>query len=235
MDAPFTRGLAWYRYKALEEEFISATKYFPFEKTYKDVWSEFFSDLLIKTCNSIDSFFRNMINVKDNKPCDSNPHIQGLLHSKRSRNINFFRDCFEPMYALSTATVDIAYGLTFYDTKVCPFSEFENNGIPAWWTAYNHVKHTWFDCIKEATLESVINALAGLFLLNVLNISSRKYLLYYQNVIKGEYLRNSSEILDMVIQSKVGLPINWATFEIVASTPIFSHKYRIDPNTVFNG
>lgn len=58
LDAPFNRGLAWYRYKGLEEEFISASKYFPFQKKYKDTWSEFFADLLTKIGSSIDSFFQ---------------------------------------------------------------------------------------------------------------------------------------------------------------------------------
>lgn len=168
MNAPFNRGLAWYRYKSLEDEFVSATRYFPFEKAHKGIWSEFFSDLLTKTCNSIDSFFRNML--KDTAPCCSYPHVQ-VLSKKRKKDITYFRDFFEPIYALSGAEVDIAYGLTFYDTKFRPFEDFGNNQIPVWWTAYNHVKHTWFDCAKEATLECVVGALAGLFILNVLNTS----------------------------------------------------------------
>jgi hypothetical protein len=81
-DAPFTRGLAWYRYKGLEDEFVSATKYFPFQKEHKDIWSEFFSDLLTKTCSSIDSFFKNMLRDKESS-CPY-PHIQQLQASARA-------------------------------------------------------------------------------------------------------------------------------------------------------
>jgi hypothetical protein len=102
LDAPFNRGLAWYRYKSLEDEFLAATRYFPFEKAYKGIWSEFFSDLLIKTGNSVDSFFRNML--KDTTPNHCNyPHVRGLLASHRSRNIHFFRDMYDPIYLLSGA------------------------------------------------------------------------------------------------------------------------------------
>jgi hypothetical protein len=230
MDAPFTRGLAWYRYKGLEEEFIQATKYFPFEKKHKEIWSDFFGDLLIKTCNSIDSFFRNMLKDKDATPSCPYPHVQELQNSRRKKDIYYFRDFFEPIYALSGAEVDIAYGLTFYDAKFRPFDKFRENDIPAWWTAYNHVKHTWFDCLEEATLECVISALAGLFLLNVLNTSSRLYLLKNQNVIKWDNMESIPEALkiNLVKTSKIGFPKEWSSYNFTASTPVFIHSYRID-------
>ncbi len=232
MDAPFNRGLAWYRYKCLEEEFISATKYFPLEKAHKAVWSEFFGDLLIKACNSIDSFFRNML--KDTTDClGSYHHVAKLEASRRKKDMNYFRDFFDEIYALSGAKVDIAYGLTFYDKEFCPFGEFAEGKVPAWWTAYNHVKHTWFDSIEEATLEAIISALSGLFILNVLNTSSRLYLLKYQNVISWEYMNGASE--DLRIQfmgsSKIGIPKELKNYHITASTPIFVHTYRVDQNS----
>ncbi len=229
MDAPFSRGLAWYRYKSLEDEFLSATRYFPFEKTHKKIWSEFFSDLLTKAGNSIDSFFRNMLKDASTCSCDYQ-HIQPLLTSRKKRDIHFFRDLFEPMYFFSGAEVSIAYGLTFYEKNFRPFEEFSRNGIPEWWTAYNHVKHTWFDCIEEATLENVVSALAGLFILNVLNTSSRSYLIKHQNVIKCDFMKSitNSEIEDIMKKSKMGIPKNWSTFNFIASTPVFEHAYRSD-------
>jgi hypothetical protein len=235
MDAPFNRGLAWYRYKSLEDEFIAATKYFPFEKPHKDIWSEFFSDLLTKTCSSIDSFFRNML--KDTTVCLAQyPHVAELQAKNikdKDKNINYFRDFFEPIYVLSGAEVDIAYGLTFYDTKLCPFKEFSSKKIPTWWDSYNHVKHTWFECIEEATLENAVSALAGLFLLNVLNPSSKMYLIKYQNVIKWNYLKNAPDAtkLRLLNDSRMGIPKPWAGYDITASTPVFVHKYRVDPNS----
>jgi hypothetical protein len=230
MEAPFTRGLAWYRYKGLEEEFIQATKYFPFEKKHEQIWSEFFGDFLIKTCNSIDSFFRNMLKVKDDTACCQYPHVPALQASRRKKDIYYFRDFFEPIYALSGAEVDVAYGLTFYDSKFRPFAKFAEGNIPDWWTAYNHVKHTWFDCLKEATLESIVGALAGLFVLNVLNTSSREYLLKYQNVIKWDFMEASSEAqrIKLIKASKIGMPKEYSGYNFTASSPIFIHNYRID-------
>ena len=233
MDAPFSRGLAWYRYKSLEDEFLAATRYFPFEKTHKKIWSEFFSDLLTKTGNSIDSFFRNMLKDVSSCSCDYQ-HIDALLASRRKRDIRFFRDLFEPMYFLSGVEVSIAYGLTFYEKNFRPFEKFGCNEIPEWWTAYNHVKHTWFDCIEEATLENVVSALAGLFILNVLNTSSRLYLIKHQNVIKWDFMTSipSETIEDLMKKSKIGIPNNWSEYNFTARTPVFVHVYRSDKKTI---
>ena len=233
MDAPFSRGLAWYRYKSLEEEFLSATKYFPFVKAHREIWSEFFSDFLTKTGNSIDSFFRNML--KDKTTSSSNySHVAGLITSGRKRDINFFRDMFDPMYSLSGAGVSIAYGLTFYDRNLRPFKEFEHKQVPAWWKAYNHVKHTWFDCVEEATLANVVSALAGLFLLNVLNTSSRLYLIRHQNVIRWDFMESESrpQIEQVMGKSKMGIPKNCAGYNFTANTPVFIHAYRNDKTTI---
>jgi hypothetical protein len=188
--------------------------------------------LLTKTGNSIDSFFRNML--KDTTPISSNyPHVAGLIASRRPRDIHFFRDLYDPIYLLSGAGVGIAYGLTFYDKNLHPFYEFRRQRVPAWWTAYNHVKHTWFDCIEEATLANVISALAGLFLLNVLNTSSRMYLIKHQNVIRGDFMESMSrsQVEHAMEGSKMGIPKNWAHYNFTANTPVFVHAYRSDKAT----
>lgn len=225
MRASFSRGLAWHRYEGLEDEFLDVTKYFPFEKTHKTIWSEFFSDFLTKIGNSVDSFFRNMLN---DKIFDSYHHVSAL--KGRRKNINYFRDFFEPIYKLSGAEVDIAYGLTFYDSKYRPFEDFQKEKNPTWWDSYNHVKHTWFDSIEEATLENVAGALAGLFILNVLHIESREYLIKYQDVIVCDYMRSipMSLLVKVVKASMIGIPTNWGHYNFVARTPLFTHTFRID-------
>ena len=236
LDAPFNRGLAWYRYKSLEEEFISATKYFPFEKKHSQIWSEFFSDLLTKIGNSVDSFFRNML--KDTM-FDSFPNVIALRETektkKRNKDINYFRDFFEPIYQFSGAEVDIAYGLTFYDSKYRPFGEFETNQVPIWWNAYNHVKHTWFDCIEEATLENVVASLGGLFLLNILHKESQEYLIKYQDVMVRDFQTSLTqrEVLKLMKESIIGIPNRWNSFNFRARTPLFTHTFRVDTNSPF--
>ena len=229
MYTPFSRGLAWYRYKRLEDEFLKATEYFPFQEKFEEMWSEFFGDLLTKIGNSIDSFFRNMLN---DARFDSYPHVSELKGGKRERNINYFRDFFEPLYRLSGVQVKTAYGLTSYG-EIHPFEDFindEQNKIPKWWSAYNHVKHTWFECLEEATLKYTINALAGLFVLNVLHKESQEYLVRYQDVIVWDFMEstNTKVILDTLEKSMIGIPKSWRNYHFLARTPLFTHAFRLD-------
>jgi hypothetical protein len=226
MIDPFARGIAWYKYKRLEEDFVDATLYFPFEKGYKEIWSEHFGDLIAKVGNAVDSFFRMML--KD-KSFDSFPHVPRLRTSRRKHDINYFREFFEPIYQLSGVEVEIGYGLTFYETKASPFKEFKSNDIPEWWTAYNHVKHEWFDCIQEATLENTIRALAGLFVLNILHKRSQQYLIRYTNVIYFEFLDKRQTEANMM-KSMIGIPKGYSNWKVKAETPLFRHLFRVDKN-----
>lgn len=89
MIDPISRGIAWYKYKRLENNFVNATLYFPFEKGYREIWSEHFSDLIVRVGNSADSFFRIML--KD-KTFDSYPHVFALKRSRKKRDIVYFKD-----------------------------------------------------------------------------------------------------------------------------------------------
>jgi len=226
MIDPFRRGIAWYKYKRLESDFIDATLYFPFEKGYKEIWSEHFSDLIVKIGNSVDSFFRTML--KD-RLFDSYSHVSALKRSRRKRDITYFRDFFEPIYQLSGVEVDIAYGLTFYEKNRCPFKEFSSNRIPDWWTSYNRVKHEWFDRIKDATLKNTIEALAGLFVLNILHKENQQYLVRHTNVISNHYL-DKKQIETSLMESMTGVPWGVSDFIIKAETPLFTHIFRVDEN-----
>ena len=223
MIDPFRRGIAWYKYKRLESDFINATSYFPFEDKHKEIWSEHFSDLITKIGNSIDSFFRIML--KEDL-FNSYPHVSTLRRSRKSRDIHYFREFFEPIYQLSGARVLIGYGLAFYSRHCRPFEEFADKGVPRWWTAYNHVKHQWFDKIEEATLENTVEALAGLFVLNILHKKSKRYLIRNTNVISVPFGK-TSHLKKNLLDSMIGVS-NIGDYEVIAQTPLFTHVYRVE-------
>lgn len=55
------------------------------------------------------------------------------------------------------------HGLTF-----TPWEEWKKpKGLPLWWTAYNKVKHERNAHFPQANLENALNAVGGLFLLNL--------------------------------------------------------------------
>jgi len=208
---------SWYKYNNLEKELVDSTRYVPLMNSHNIVWSEFLGDLLVKVGNTIDSFFRFAYTNDTGKP-----------HS--SCDINNFRDFFEPKYQLSGVLVEAAYGLTEYGS-IKPFKEFNSNIKPKWWDAYNHVKHEWFDCLQEATLENTLNALAGLFILNILYKESQKHLIRSSDVFFADYLRKE-DIEKALKDSYIGVPIKCKNFNFVARTQLFTHILRIDENII---
>lgn len=226
---PFLNGNSWHMYTRLEKEFIETISYVALEINHRKVWSERFSDLLIRIGSSVDSFFRYMVNSKSFDDQETVKKLRGEIRRKPDwfPNMTDFRKTFEPIYKFSTVEVEAVYGLTFYD-KLQPFKDF-NKKTPPWWHAYNKVKHGMFEQLKNsATLENSIEALAGLFVLNVLQKESQKYLIRYTNVIFAEYM-SKSDIERFLSESFVGVPKNIVS-QFTAKTPLFTHIFRKDKN-----
>lgn len=81
--------------------------------------------------------------------------------SVKATNIHGFREALferEPGLASAEAT------LMTINERILPFSEWTADQSPAWWTAYNKVKHDPTTGLTGATLANVRDALAGLAL-----------------------------------------------------------------------
>lgn len=231
---PFERGKAWFLYSKLERDFIDTTSYVALETVHGNVWSEKFGELLTRTGDLVDSFFRLMI---DSKSLDGEKLVKDLrikIQTERQKDPNWFpkigdfRATFDPIFSLSSVEVEADYGLTNYG-KLQPFKDFDKHS-PSWWDPYNKVKHEIFqEMEKKATLENSINALAALFVLNILHKESQRYLVRYTDTIFAEFLqRNQME--QSLSASFVGSPQNMTAFKFVARTQLFTHVFRTDPD-----
>ena len=221
-------------YNKLERDFIDTTSYVALETDHSSVWSEKFGELLTRTGDIVDSFFRLMIDSKslDGETTVKHLRAKKLTEQKRNKNwfpkIGDFRATFDPVFGLSSAEVEADYGLTYYG-KLKPFKDFDKQS-PSWWDPYNKVKHEIFEQIeKKATLENTLNALASLFVLNILHKESQRYLIKYTNIIFGEYLRKP-DIEKFLGASFVGSASNAPSYRLVAKTPLFTHGFRVDPD-----
>jgi len=232
----FERGKAWYMYSRLEREFIDTTTYIGFEQVHKDVWSEKFAELLVRIGDLMDSSYRLMINSKslDNemKINELRNKIQQKRNNPKTKNwnpdINDFRITFNTIFQLSSVEVEADYGLTYYGT-LQPFKKFDKNP-PLWWESYNKIKHEIFEQIeKRATLENVISALAGIFILNILHKESQRYLIRYTDVFFAEYL-DKRHLEKELGKSFIGKPKGYDGWQFIAKTPLFTHKLRTDYN-----
>lgn len=89
-----------------------------------------------------------------------------LAEEKNQRNMGHYKiflcDCMQEQ--ITTARVKILRSeLSFAPWEV--LSEGPNVALP-WWSSYNNVKHNRSECYKEATLETALNLLAALFVVD---------------------------------------------------------------------
>lgn len=229
MIDPFERGKAWFMYSKLEREFIETTSYVALETVHNNVWSERFGELLVRIGDLVDSFFRFMVNSKSLDNEKTVKELREKIQKKPDWNPNIidFRTTFNPIFQFSSVEIEADYGLTYYG-KLYPYNDFGKKS-PLWWDSYNKVKHEIFEQIeKKATLENTLNALAGLFILNILHKESQQYLIRYTNVFFAEYF-GKKEIEAYLGKSFIGVPENIAS-KFLARTPVFTHIFRIDKN-----
>jgi len=246
MIDPFERGKVWFIYSKLERELIETTSYVALETVHKDVWSEKYGELLIKIGGAVGSFFDLMVN--SSKSLDDEKTVKSLRakiakekeerEQKRkdgknvsdwSPNIADFRKAFNTVFDLESAEVEASCGLTYYGI-LQPFEGF-GKVSPIWWDSYNKVKHQFFEKIEErARLDHTINALAALFILNILHKENQEYLIKYQNVITSDYAKEFSKnaLLSYFKKSKIGIPKPIGGYNFMAVTPLFKHIFRID-------
>jgi hypothetical protein len=234
MSNPFERGNAWFMYSKLEKDFLETTSYVALETGHCSVWSEKFGELLTRTGDLVDSFFRLMISSKS---LDGEKLVQDLrqkIMTKKAEDpdwfpkISDFRVTFNPIFRFSDAEVDANYGLTPYG-KLHPFRNFDTQS-PPWWEPYNKVKHEIFqEMEKKATLENSLNALAALFVLIILHKESQSYLVRYTDTMFAEFLQRR-QIEKALASSFVGITQDMHAFKFVARTQLFTHIFRDDPD-----
>ena len=126
--------------------------------------------------------------------------------------------------------MDIPFGLSSYDS-IQPFSQFNvSNGVPNWWTAYNRLKHEYYDHLTEANLDNVLYALGGLLILNVLHTCSKEYLVNSGMFKTGSGIPSPGYMLELLKESKIGCPETLSTVIMgyYFKTSIFIFNLRLD-------
>lgn len=182
----FRRGKTWWTFSYLEERLTTVSRYVTFSKTNKCAWGEELASLLILSGSAVDTFLQLM------KECPYIKNDQNIIDvenevKERAKNggyqfwdINDYRKAINPIYELSKNSVIVPFGIDYFG-EVKPFENFDFKNIPTWWTAYNKLKHDYYDNIeKYASVDNVINCLAGLLILNTLHMCSREYLCLYR-------------------------------------------------------
>lgn len=228
---PFNTGQTWYNYEYLETKLIETSRHLTIDPENYSAWSEALADILVLTGNSIDTFFRKMFEC---------PYIiehKNFSRIKKPINKRGIKEFikYESLYELSQNHVYIPSRIGASDT-LTPFESFNEDKSPCWWTAYNKVKHEYYDNLTKANLRNVLNGLGALLILHSLHMCSRRYLLLHgliDDISQSFRARPLPHMEDMYIPQDPPMLISyigptWWGGNPTISTKLFVFTYRVD-------
>lgn len=160
----------WNYYKHIEDRFMETNKFVYFDKDNFNVYSYAYISLLLVIGSEIDVLFKEICGYPDDK----------------NKNMgDYKKDVFNKIPDLDQQEVRIGY----FGLKILPFKDLRSQNGMTWWKNYNSVKHNRQTSIKLANLETVLNALAALFLLNRYEISNNLGHHAYQFMSKSKLFK----------------------------------------------
>lgn len=189
----FTEGRAWSNFESLEVQVDELETYVAVEPRNGRTYSREISLILFQVASQIDTFFKLAVlddSLNHSKQIDPTKLADCRTKSQNNQQIKIgeFRDIFNPFYKLSKWRVNIGRPFLQY-REIQPFIRFSTQQSPSWWTAYNKVKHDMFNNRNRGNLENLLQAMAGLFLLNVLHRPNQPVLIL-KNVIRNGMMNN---------------------------------------------
>lgn len=147
----------WKYYLALEEDFIKSLRYVTLDTANFSSFSTEYTKQYQAICSEID------VTCKE---------ICGIIKigSKPSNITQYAKIILDDMSNITNESVTLK---NYTSISLSPWSQWklEKDGIPyqspSWWNSYNNVKHDRNTYFNEANLENVLNALAGLYILEI--------------------------------------------------------------------
>jgi len=192
MSKNLFQGLNWGIFRDLEDKVVASTQFVDLDRNNLKVFSREFVNLLFQICTNVEATFRGMLysqSLEQNKKAQLarvKDHRAKAEKAKGERvnhlTITDYREVFEDFYNLSSCEVIIEPRSIRLPSV--PYREFSNKTSPVWWQVYNDVKHDLAGNFEKATLETVLDSLASLFLLNVVHLDARNFLIE-NKVLKG--------------------------------------------------
>lgn len=164
----------WNYYLELEREYLEIEHLIPFDETNYSTFSYRYLDLLWAICSEIDVLFKEYIKIMrytTDLDDNGNPLYNMIQYEK-------FVEEKVPTFKNQGIT---CYNQKFYKKKICPYSNWTSGQSPKWWQVYNKIKHDKeqdFDgkkAYKSANQINVLNALGGLFQLNLYIFENFEY------------------------------------------------------------
>ncbi len=150
------RLIHWNYFLAIEEDLYKLSRYVDFSEGNYNTYSLEIARILMASCAEIDVVLKQLSALID--PDCSASNINSYYNIITSKLIQFKN--FEVTVPLN--------GL-----QLCPWSLWNSDSPPKWWTANNRVKHHRHEDLKKGNLEHCLNSVAALYIA-VLHLYSEK-------------------------------------------------------------
>jgi hypothetical protein len=209
--------MVWASYEPLEDDFIDFLSYVPWTPKHKEVWSPRLANLLVNIGSIIDSTFKSYL---ESPILNTAKDIEKIRIDQGKQTINAFQKVYDAVYSFSDRDIY----LLSPEEKLIPWSNWQKQDTPPWWTAYNKVKHDRFKNITKANLENTLNALSGLFLVCAILKEIRPYLVDI-GIIKWAWHGKlyTGDLKQLLEENE---PINDAFYPIIARSKLFGYIFR---------
>jgi len=156
----------WRYFLSIEDDFIKTLRYVDLNNDNYKTFSIEYTRLLVSTCAEIEIMLKLLCNTTGTN-CDK------YNISKLKKKLYEHEFCLIHQAEVNLSNYEIDW--------IIPFASWERDDskgksiAPEWWKAYNNIKHNRDEKYKEANLENLIYAIAGLFIVNM----------YYYNKVKN--------------------------------------------------
>lgn len=151
----------WPIFHRLEDEVCDLTFAVAFSDDHREVYSARLSELLLRICAECENIAKSICIVREFTP--SGAKVEDF-------NFPALGNAICSQIAIHTKEVAIVWPYqSFTSTRIKPFDTWKLAGSsnPAWFDAYNKAKHDRVASAKKSNVWNVVNALGGLFILNL--------------------------------------------------------------------
>ena len=141
-------------YQENEQQFVDTERYAFVSKKCKDTYSLVYANILFNICSDFESLIRAYFGKENDDPMEIN-EIIGLIESD-----SILIKAFDESVSFRSADYEV------FQPLVVTVDNRNNKKSFKWWSAYNMVKHNKVAKIFHAKQGNVLNALAGLYIMN---------------------------------------------------------------------
>jgi hypothetical protein len=213
-------------YQKLESELVDLSFYIAFTESNLQTYSIKIADLLLRTVSECENIMSAI--------CKR----EGIQFRRSFVKFQEYLDKLNQIYMLNAKIVHFIYKNA--DVVNCisktPFYQEEetlNRNITDWYNAYNKIKHDRVDNFEKANLKNLIEAMSGLFLLNIIHADEEfietENRDFSKFVTKINSVSNVFKVLSLPIMPKRNiLPI---VGSIPKAKPVLEHyTFLVEPN-----